>query len=117
MLTATSFHRLSERLSAPAGRASTDFDPDVIKRVGWALQSAARRVPWRADCFPQAIAGRKLLERRGLGSTIHIGVVREPLGGLAGHAWLTSGDLVVTGGGGLDQYAVLHRLSGEDATA
>lgn len=114
MLVFIPFSRLSERLSSPIDSASARLDPAAIARIGWAVRVAANRVPWRADCFPQAIAARILLDRLGQASTIHIGVAREANGALSGHAWLTCGDQVVTGGDGLDRYVVLHRLSGEN---
>jgi hypothetical protein len=39
-----------------------------------------------------------LLKHHGYGSTIHLGVKRVGDGELEGHAWLTCGDVVVTGG-------------------
>ena len=81
------------------------------------MATAARHVPWRADCFPQAIAARMLLRRHGLPSIIHIGVTRDEGKGLSGHAWLTCGNTVVTGETDLDRYAVLHRLPDRESPA
>ena len=52
-----------------------------------------------------------LLKRSGYASTIHFGVDRVDEDGLEGHAWLTCGETVVTGGGELDRYTEVHRLS------
>ena len=52
-----------------------------------------------------------LLKRFGYASTIHFGVDRVDEDGLEGHAWLTCGETVVTGGGELDRYTEVHRLS------
>ena len=68
-------------------------------------------VPWRSDCFPQTIAARMLLKRHGYASTIHIGVERIGDDELKGHAWLTCGETVITGGTDLDRYPELHTLS------
>ena len=53
-----------------------------------------------------------LLKRYGYGSTIHFGVERVGEGDLAGHAWLTCGDTVVTGDTDLDRYTEIHKFSG-----
>ena len=86
-------------------------DPDLLQRVGRAVAVTANHVPWRSDCFPQTIAGRSLLKRYGIASTIHFGVERIGEEDLAGHAWLTCGEIVVTGDTDLDRYTEIHRLS------
>jgi hypothetical protein len=51
-----------------------------------------------------------LLKRFGYASTIHFGVERAGEDVLNGHAWLTCGETVVTGGAELDRYVEMHRL-------
>lgn len=63
----------------------------IIRRVAW-------RMPFRADCVPQALTGRWMLARRGIATRIIIGTRRDPEKGLEFHAWLLAGDLEVTGG-------------------
>jgi hypothetical protein len=104
----TSFQQLSERLSNDAADTRVDPDPEFLRRVSFAVAAAANNVPWRADCFPQAIAARMLLKRHGYASTIHFGVDRVGEDGLEGHAWLTCGKTVVTGGRDLDRYTEVH---------
>jgi hypothetical protein len=107
-LALTSFQQLSERLSNDAPDTRVDPDPEFLRRVGFAVGAAANNVPWRADCFPQAIAARMLLRHRGHASKIHLGVEKSGEGSIAGHAWLTCGDVVVTGGEELDRYTEMH---------
>ena len=109
MLVAMSFERLSARLSATGNSAQAEPDQDLLERIGFAVSAAANNVPWRSDCFPQTIAARMLLKRFGYASTIHIGVERAGEDVLNGHAWLTCGETVVTGGAELDRYAEIHR--------
>jgi hypothetical protein len=110
MLFVMPFSKLSARLSGEQGSATADPDPELLKRVGYAVEAAADNVFWRADCFPQSIAGWMLLKHHGYDSTIHLGVEHSGDGELLGHAWLTCGDTVVTGGEDLDRYAETHRL-------
>ena len=58
----------------------------------------------------ETIAARMLLKRHGHASTIHFGVERVGEDVLNGHAWLTCGETVVTGGAELDRYAEIHHL-------
>ena len=111
MLAAMPFRRLSARFSTEQDGASAEPDPELLDRIGRAVSVAANHVPWRSDCFPQTIAARMLLKRHGYASTIHIGVERKGDDELIGHAWLTCGETVVTGGAELDRYTELHRLS------
>jgi len=111
MMLAMSFHHLAARLSASEVLKGTEADPKVLSKVGWAVAAAANNVPWRSDCFPQTIAASKMLRKYGYGSTIHLGVERAGDDELAGHAWLTSGDVLVTGRGvDLSRYTELHSL-------
>jgi hypothetical protein len=110
MLIAMSFERLSARLSATSNSTQVEPDQDLLERIGFAVSAAANNVPWRSDCFPQTIAARMLLKRYGYASTIHFGVERDGEDVLNGHAWLTCGETVVTGGTELNRYAEIHRL-------
>ena len=104
----TPFQELAERLSNDAPEPRVEPDPDFLRRVGFSVRAAADNVPWRSDCFPQAIAARMLLKRGGHASTIHLGVEKSGVGSIAGHAWLTCGDEVVVGGEDLDRYTEMH---------
>ena len=110
MLVAMSFERLSARLSVERNSTQIKPDQDLLQRIGFAVSAAANNVPWRSDCFPQTIAARMLLKRFGYATTIHFGVDRVGEEGLEGHAWLTCGETVVTGGEDLDRYTEVHRL-------
>ena len=58
----------------------------------------------------QAIAGKLMLDRRGLGSTIFIGIKKNERKDLLSHAWLCSGTCFVTGWQGHDQFKVITAL-------
>ena len=111
MLVAVSFERLSARLSATSHSTQIEQDPVLLQRIGFAVSAAANNVPWRSDCFPQTIAARMLLKHHGYSSTIHLGVEKVGKDELAGHAWLTCGETVVTGGEDLHRYTELHSFS------
>lgn len=79
-------------------------DPELLRRIGFAVNSAAANLPWRSDCFPRALAARSLLNRYGYPATVHLGVDRVGESDLVGHAWVTCGETVVVGGEELDRY-------------
>jgi hypothetical protein len=110
-LAVTPFNKLAEQLSSRTTETTGEADPELVRRIGFAINAAANNVPWRSDCWPKAIAARSLLRRAGYASTIHLGVEKDRKGDLAGHAWLTCGDTVVTGGEDIDRYTEMHRFS------
>jgi hypothetical protein len=83
--------------AAPGEAGGGRIDAAVADQVGRAIARAARHVPFRAVCLQQAFAALLMLRRRGLAATVHLGLVREPGGVLAAHAWSLCGALPVTG--------------------
>lgn len=110
MLLVVPFRQLANRLPAGEERVQPIPDSVLLERIGAAVQVAAGNLPWRSDCFPQSIAGWMLLKHHGYTGTIHLGVERSGDEELAGHAWLTCAETVVTGGEDLDRYAEIYRL-------
>lgn len=80
--------------------ASPHPDEQVLaQEVGWAVTRAARYMPFKAVCLPQALAARQMLRRRGVASVLHFGASlateREP--SFNAHAWLDTAGVEVTG--------------------
>jgi hypothetical protein len=96
------FRRLARQLGRPSDAARpalSEGEGRIVQRVSWAVQAVARHVAGGFVCLPQAIAAQRMLRRRGVPSTIHLGVAldeRRPAG-LAAHAWLCAGEKFVTG--------------------
>jgi hypothetical protein len=81
-------------------------------RIGRYLRRIAPRLPLTVTCLAQALAGAWLLRRRGVGATVHLGLARdEHEGGLAAHAWLSCGDLDLTGAEAKAGYVSVAPLS------
>jgi len=86
---------------------------EIAGRIGWAVASAARYVPWDGRCLTQAAAGWPMLARRSIIGTVYFGVSEAPVppGRLVFHAWLRCGSSLVTGGDGRLRYTVLACFS------
>jgi len=67
-------------------------------RVAYAIPGVAAHVPWRADCFIQALAAQSWLARSGVPSEISIGVRQDRAPGFEAHAWLVHDGRNITGG-------------------
>lgn len=102
------------RIAAGLGRAQVEspheIDADarrVAVDVSWAVQAVARHSPVRFVCLPQALTASRMLRRRGVPSTLYLGVAfeRSDRAALLAHAWLRAGDKFVTG----EREALRHR--------
>jgi hypothetical protein len=89
--------RLTRLLGEPGPaepRAAGPPGPEAA-RVGRAVARVARHLPWRPTCFPQALAARAMLRRRGIECVSHLGVVDTAP--VSAHAWTTVNGSVVQG--------------------
>jgi hypothetical protein len=71
-----------------------------------ALLLTARNAPGLATCYTLCLAGKWLLRRRGLPSTLYIGFRKCEQGRYEGHAWLRSYEAWISGGGSRSLYDV-----------
>jgi hypothetical protein len=75
-------------------------DARIPEQVRWAVDLMSRRMPWRKKCFPGAMAAHLMLRRRGIPSTLYLGVCKRDGSTLEAHSWLRCGAIFVTGGTG-----------------
>jgi hypothetical protein len=88
------------------------WSAESIARVRWAVGTLARYTPWDSNCLAQALAARRMLERRRIASTLHLGVRKDDRGQLQAHAWLRWRDQLITGGHGHKDYAEVASFAG-----
>lgn len=98
------FRRLAPSFGRPQAEtpaAIAPADRAVAVKISWAVQAAARHVPLGFVCLPQAVAAQRMLRRRGLATTLYLGVApdRARPESITAHAWLRAGDKIVTGEG------------------
>lgn len=96
VLLAIRFPRLARRLSRPLPARARADAAATARHVGWAVRTAARRGPIPAVCFPQALAARAMLHRRGIPATLFYGV-QNGAEGLKAHVWVRAADTDVVG--------------------
>jgi len=83
-----------------ANEATTPLEHQLlapVRRVRLAVARAARNMPTNPKCLPQALAARRMLERRGIASSLFLGTQRDAAGVPRFHAWLKVGPEWVTG--------------------
>jgi hypothetical protein len=93
------FKKIASFLSWKANGVETQShdQPALAARIGWAVETAALYTPWRSTCLVQAISAKIMLRRRNIPGTVFLGVASENKNGLRAHAWLQSGDRILTG--------------------
>ena len=104
--------RGQEIISGPHGEPDTPSTRvSQAFQVALAVRRMSRHTPWRSNCLAKAIAGRLMLHRRRIASTVYFGMARQRDGEMTAHAWLKSGEMTLTGGSNLDRYAIVAIFS------
>ncbi len=89
---------------------------DMIKWHYWYSYQVSREVnriadhtPWESKCLVRALTARYLLHRKGIVTTMYLGVGKDEDGKMVAHSWLRCGELYVTGGNG-ERYAKVAKF-------
>ena len=57
------------------------------------------------------MAAMKMLEKRGIESTLYLGMAKDETGALIAHAWLRSGPFYITGSEGMERFTVVGKFA------
>lgn len=80
-----------------------------IERYVWAVEAAARRLPWRTMCIEKGLAVQRLLRSNGYDARLHYGARHGGSSGkLEAHVWVSVGGDVVIGGEEAPGFAVVQ---------
>ena len=93
------------RLRAVADRVTQGGRPADPRRIAWAVEAIAWRIP-RASCLTQALAADAMLRRSGRLPNLQIGVVKDR-DLLEAHAWVELDGTVLVGNHDLHRYTLL----------
>lgn len=94
---------------------NADYTPDnlaitIILCVSRTIARSRKIIPWKNQCLTEAITAKLLLRRRGVNSTLYLGVNRDN-NKMTAHAWLCCGNLFVTGKRGMEKFTVVSSFS------
>ncbi|MDD5711439.1 MAG: lasso peptide biosynthesis B2 protein [Smithellaceae bacterium] len=107
-------------IACSLGRRMAESDPRIntpqlrdAGLVGQAVVSASRYTLWRSVCLPQAIAAHWMLRRRGIPSTLYLGVAKDDANSrkIIAHAWVRCGNVILTGAEGHGRFTVVATFS------
>lgn len=80
--------------------------------LGRTILLASKYAPWRPNCFPQALCAVCLLRIHRIPHVVFFGLMREDLGGkIQAHAWVSAGEITVSGGANAQPYAIVGCFS------
>jgi len=83
---------------ATAANINNAIDDKKISTIKQSLQRVCILLPLVNVCLPRAMTAKLMLARRGMASTLFMGVKKDYASGeLRAHAWLTVGDITLTG--------------------
>ncbi|RJE91139.1 lasso peptide biosynthesis B2 protein [Paenibacillus sp. 1011MAR3C5] len=108
------FSGLAARLGEPmkeTGYDETEAHRKDLARVRHALSLMSEHTFWESKCLVRAVAGMKMLERRGIESTLYLGTAKNETGGMIAHAWLRSGPWYITGAEEMKLFTVTGKFA------
>ncbi len=81
----------------------------VVSAVARSIYRAAAHTPWESVCLPQALTAHRMLARRRVQGRFYLGLRKNAKGAepLEAHAWSQAGNIVVTGGRGVENFTVV----------
>ena len=103
------------RKESPA--SISDATEHSVRQITRALSVASSRLPFDCSCLAQAVAAKAMLRRRGIASTLYLGVNPQSVDALWAHAWLRCGPILVTGADGSEQCVPVVTFAESVATA
>jgi hypothetical protein len=95
------------RHMAESVHTNSEKNIKTLSSVGLAIRRASRLVPWRCKCYEQGIAAKIILRKYGIETTFYYGVTKDKDKKLIAHAWVRSGEYIVTGKKGMKQFTVV----------
>lgn len=90
-----------------SGMEAAPEEYKYAKLISRHVGRSAGNTPWESKCLVRALTAQRLLKKKGIASTLYLGVGTEEEKMVA-HAWLRVGRLYVTGGNG-EGYAIVDR--------
>lgn len=109
-----SFRTIARGLGMPMVESPFEEEPDahdIVNVLPRSIDTLSRFLPFECKCLVQAIAAKKMLDRRHVKCTFYLGVKKGDGDLFAAHAWVRVGEKIVTGDTQVDEYTVVSMFS------
>lgn len=80
---------------------------DSLIRIRKMILRVSFKTPWESNCLTQALCAHWILRLKSIEHTTYIGVKLSKSNTLESHAWLRSGNTIITGHNGFEKYTVV----------
>jgi hypothetical protein len=82
-------------------------DRQTVYRISKSVRTVAGHTPWPSKCLVQVMAAKHMLRRRGIPSTVYLGLSKNEEKEMIAHAWIRSGDVFLTSVKGMKKFSVV----------
>lgn len=100
-----------ERLESPESLNKTAQERAL--KVGWAIDIMRHHTPWQSKCLVTALSAQLILKILHIPSTLYLGVSKADTNKMIAHAWLRSGEHIITGAIDKDAFQCVTYFSTE----
>ncbi|HEY4785222.1 MAG TPA: lasso peptide biosynthesis B2 protein [Bacteroidales bacterium] len=90
--------------------SSDDNSYSLVYKISQAIVRCRKSIPWQNRCLVEAITAKRMLQKRGLQSTLYLGVNKKDKK-MTAHAWLRCGTIFVTGNRGKDNFVTVNTFA------
>lgn len=114
ILKAMPFAKVAPGLGVEMQETSMELDPSkfaLVRDISRTVRMVSKVTPWESKCLVMAIACMKMLEKRGIESTLYLGTGRDHEGKMLAHAWLRSGPYYLTGVDEIPLFTVVGKFA------
>lgn len=84
------------KMLKPATELASQGNVELLYKIQIAAYRANKLAFWPNICLVKTLAARFMLQRRGIGSVMHLGVQFNEKKKLIAHAWLKAGEIYIT---------------------
>ncbi|MEG2786607.1 MAG: lasso peptide biosynthesis B2 protein [Romboutsia sp.] len=82
----------------------------LSRKIRWVVNTISKYTPWESLCLVQAMTAQKMLKKRGVATTLYLGINKDKNNEMTAHAWIRCGQMYVTGGDGTG-YATVAKFT------
>lgn len=108
------FNRLTSLMGKEMLESPNTMDENAgekAKKVGWAIDTMSHHTPWESKCLVTALTAQLILKILHIPSTLYLGVSKDDTKKMIAHAWLRSGENIITGANDKDQFQCVTYFS------
>lgn len=108
------FSEIKEKMGVIKTESQYEIDEEIYaeaKRISYLINKVSRYTLWESKCLVQALTAQKLLNKKGMPSTLYLGVCKNNNGEMLAHAWIRCGQYYVTGGLNYKEFTVVAKFS------